>query len=242
MLAAGDVAPARLPRRGDQAMGSWVAAAPAPGASPCAACKAPVRLPGVCDACARKADEEEHAATLAFARGTIPERFRWAALDATLLDQRVDPAAIDRVRGLFGAALPVGVALLGPAGSGKSTLACAILRRIHDRATFGCDPAIHRRARGAFFVSASELATDVENARREHRPSELRRTARNATVLVLDEVSKGGEAAWEIVQLRHDRNVPTIVTSWETHDELAMRFGGGFARRAGLVIECRKRR
>lgn len=224
-------------------MGPWVAAAPARGEYPCASCSvARVALPGVCDACASKADEEEHARTLDFARSTIPERFRWAALDATGIDSNVDVRALDRVRALFGRALPVGIALLGPAGSGKSTLACAILRRIHDRATFGCDHAIHRRARGAFFVSAPDLAADVDAARTERRVSDLRRMARNATVLVLDEVSKGGEPAWEIIQLRHDRNVPTIVTSWETPSELASRFGGGFARRIGAsVIECRRK-
>lgn len=221
----------------------WLSAIPQPGEYQCAACTvAVVAMPGVCDACARKHDEGEHVRSLAFARRTIPERFRWASLEGDAIADRVDPAALLEVRALFGAPIPLGLAILGPAGSGKTSLACAILRRIHDRATFGCPDPILRRAQQSYFVSAVELAADVERARVDRGSSELRRMARNATVLVLDEVSKGGEPAWEIVQLRHDRNVPTIVTSWETPADLGKRHGGGFTRRTlDATIVCRRK-
>jgi DNA replication protein DnaC len=216
-------------------------AIPKPGEYPCAVCSTTVPLPGVCDACARKADEEEHHRTFAFARSTIPERFRWANLESPSLDQAVDPVAAREVRALFGAPLPVGVALLGPAGCGKTSLACAILRRLHDRAVYGCAQAILRRAQGAFFVSAPMLAEEIKITKYEKGKSELQRMALHAKVLVLDEVSSGGEDAWLIVQSRHDKNLPTIVTSWESPEELSNRFGGGFARRAmAKIITCKR--
>lgn len=216
-------------------------AIPKAGEYPCAVCSATVPLPGVCDSCAHKADEEEHRRSFAFARSTIPERFRWADLASPDLDKSVDPVAAREVRALFGAPLPVGIALLGPAGSGKTSLACAILKRLHDRAVYGCSQQILRRAQGALFVSAPALAEEIKATKFEKAKSALQLMAKHAKVLVLDEVSAGGEDAWLIVQSRHDKNLPTIVTSWESPEELSNRFGGGFARRAmAKIITCKR--
>lgn len=210
----------------------------------CASCRAAeVAHPGVCDACARRADQAELDAACAFARGTIPRHFRWARLDAPELQERCDPRAVEAFAALFGGPMPLGIAVVGLAGSGKTSLACAVLARIHSRAVVGADHRLVERARRSFFVSAHALAEEVETMKRAGFGAKARgpvgELAHRAAVLVLDELPSGGDAAMRVVQARHDRERPTIVTTWQGEPEACATFGTGLTRRIyGTTIRC----
>jgi DNA replication protein DnaC len=199
-------------------------------------CGATVAHPGVCPDCDRVELAAAHAARLRHARASIPARYRWAAIEAPEMAQRARPDAVATVRGLFGQRLPLGVALVGPSGAGKTSLACAMLRRVHDAATFESPARVVERARRAWYVGAPALLDAVRAWERNFSkgdPPELLAMARTASVLVLDNVDAGKQTD-PIVQLvfdRHDRQRPTIVTTWMTRAEAANAYGDGWARR-----------
>jgi DNA replication protein DnaC len=221
------------------------------GPFPCVGCGTEIEHFGICGDCNEGERTAEHEATnLRFARRSIPERFQWASFDVwdketkgwktnELLDARVSRRAIGDVRSLFGKPMPKGVVLVGEAGRGKTTLACAILRRIHDSAPWDAAWKVVDRASRAFFVSAPELL-DAWDEKRKGEPTELMLMARNASVLVLDDVRQGRpeDPIDRIVFRRHNLNRPTIVTTWMEREQALTGRGDGFARRLyGCRIE-----
>lgn len=200
------------------------------------ACGAVIGWPGVCKGCDRKVLAEAHAARMRTARRTIPERFRWASFEAPELAQRTNAHALAEVRSLFGKRFPLGVVLVGQSGAGKTSLACALLKRIHDHVTFESGSALVERARRSWYVGAPELLQAVKvwgGAFSRGEPPEVLKMARAASILVLDNVDAGkqGDALYDLVFERHDRDRPTIVTTWMTRAEASAAYGDGWARR-----------
>lgn len=200
------------------------------------ACGATIGWLGVCALCDRKVLADAHAVRMRAARRTIPERFRWASFDAPELAQRTNPAALAEVRSLFGRRFPLGVVLVGQSGAGKTSLACALLRRIHEHVTFESPSALVERARRSWYVGASELLQAVKvwsGGFNRGEPPEVLKMARAASILVLDNVDAGkqGDAVYDLVFERHDRDRPTIVTTWMTRAEATAAYGDGWSRR-----------
>lgn len=78
---------------------------------------------------------------------------------------------------------------------------------------------------------------DLSVARRDSRfgekPLEIAKS-RSASMLVLDDLcqEEGGIAVVvEVLHARHDRNLPTIITTWANNSEIIERYGGGTWRR-----------
>jgi DNA replication protein DnaC len=201
-------------------------------------------MPGLCDACGAADDALRAAEAIAkrCASAGIPERFRWATgLDCPELRSRVArPAAIEAVRQLD---TSVSAVLYGPAGCGKTSLAVALLR---DRLAAG---------QSARFVAARTLRpVDTDRLDRDviHR-------AVTARVLVLDDVGaemagaqSGGhlaalrsEGVRHVIETRHDRGLPTLITTGFDSKALGELYGSGVARRlyedakrAEQIIRC----
>lgn len=165
------------------------------------------------------------------ARG-IPQRYRWAKLDAPELVTRAhvvpcrwyDDATSCASR-LVSSSM-IAALLLGPAGSGKTSLAVAASRAV----------------RGAFFVKAEAL----ERARIEHRAgdadSPLVLRAKRAPLLILDDLGQDKpssiSAVEAVILARHDAELRTWVTTGldaaspvGTYPALESRYGAGVVRR-----------
>lgn len=128
----------------------------------------------------------------------------------------------------------------GLSGSGKSSLACAAIRGRAER------EADSEWARGRFmFLRASELAVASKHQSLGEGTPELVRSAIDADLVVIDELgSEPRSPHWQdvedVVFARYERALPTWFTTWTTLDDIASRYGDGFARRVfGQVnIDC----
>lgn len=104
--------------------------------------------------------------------------------------------------------------LLGPTGAGKSTAAAWALRAFVARGVTAGGEA-WRRARGACWAPASDLA----RARAEHRlgagDAPLVARAAAASVLVVDDIGQEGDPAAirDVLAARYDAGLPTLATS-----------------------------
>lgn len=165
------------------------------------------------------------------ARG-IPQRYRWARLDAPELVARAhvvpcrwyaDAAAC---ASRLVASDVIAALLLGPAGSGKTSLAVAAARQV----------------KGAFFCKAEAL----ERARIEHRAGDgdapLVVRAKRSPLLILDDLGQDKPSAVSAVEAvilaRHDAELRTWVTTGldaaspaGTYPALESRYGAGVVRR-----------
>ncbi len=216
-----------------------------------AGCGVEVR-PGarLCAACGTKRAAAEHTEAVKKAWHTVPMSLRWAGLDSPKLAQWVrDEAAIARVRQLAAdlAGNPI-VTLCGPAGAGKTTLACALLRQwVRLGASPSAPPAMRLMARRARFAAVQDLLHDrAETRLGEHVVSiDL---ARQASVLVLDEVGRGKDpqgVIFGLLHARHRERRPTIMTTpFASASELAADArDGGLARRVfddGQRVDVKK--
>ena len=108
--------------------------------------------------------------------------------------------------------------LLGPTGCGKTSAALWLIARVR---------------KSARFVTSAELT----NAEREHRlgdgPPPLVDRCRTAGYLVLDDVGFEREpfAVQDLLNVRYQLSLPTIVTTGLTMRELRDRFGAAYVRR-----------
>lgn len=192
----------------------------------------------VCDPCAEAARvaelESENARHVAHVvaqrlRGwhrAVPPRFKWATDDdPAQLEERVDPVALRKVRGLSMDPLT----LTGPSGSGKTSLAIALVSRWAQG--LGLE-----YPRTLDFVSTTRL----ERAARRHRlgddePDEIRR-ALSVDLLVLDDLGMersrfGVEAIVHVIDERHNQDLVTLATTALDDGQIAETYGIGIARR-----------
>mgnify|MGYP000851019639 CR=1 FL=1 len=227
------------------ALAAWIEDFRASGPYPCKLrCGRTTAMPGLCDACGAADDALRAAEAIAkrCASAGIPERFRWATgLDCPELRARVKlPAAIDAAKRIDP---NVSAVFFGAAGSGKTSLACAWLRgRIES-------------GQGGLFVPARAF----RNLEKDRLDYDVTHKAIGARVLVIDDVGAelagaqaGGHLAAQraegvrhVIETRHDRDRPTVITTGFPGKALAELYGSGVARRftedarrAGQIIRC----
>jgi len=174
----------------------------------------------------------------------IPARYRDVTLENA--GQRVkNPRAVQATRRMFdldlhGARQSV-VTWTGLSGSGKTTLACAAARAwVQYYGSQLPSPVT------LTFMRASELAVASRyHSLGEGRPA-LVQQAMDADLLVLDELGTEPRVSqWsdvdDVVFARYERDAVTWVTTWMTPDEMAKKYGDGFARRVfegATLIDC----
>ena len=209
-----------------------------PGPRYCNGCRAPIEHWGMCEPCAARAEIEAFDVTMLPARNSVPKRFRWASFQEPMLAERTHPESLKRVQRLA-LPLPVGVALVGPTGAGKTSLACALLRRIHDWARPERPAAAVDRARSSFFVEVPAYEDACKRLSRWSGPIDrdaeaLVSRAENASLIVLDNVEPAplDSPIGKLLMGRHNRDLPTIITTWMTEADAAKSYGSGLARRA----------
>jgi hypothetical protein len=155
---------------------------------------------------------------------TIPLAFRWAALDASELGQRVRrERAIAEGR----AALASGGSLLvvGPSGSGKTSLVCALLRAWDDA---------HPRRLGVFMPAWKLGIARAHHGLGQGEAPDVER-AMTTRLLAIDDLGSerniATNAVPDVIFARALAGLPTWVTTWMTAAEVAQRYGDGIARR-----------
>ncbi len=137
-----------------------------------------------------------------------------------------------------------GIVWVGPSGSGKTTLACAAMRETAERVA-KCSQKGDRRPTHMFLRAAELAVASKQQALGEGTPEIVKR-ASSADLLVLDELgSEMRSPHWrdveDVVFARYERAMPTWVTTWTTADDIAERYGEGFARRVferATIIDC----
>ncbi len=172
-----------------------------------------------CAECAAKRDAQR---CLERGMRSVPAAYAWAALDAPELSKRVTgrPGVKDAPEAVLGAAR---VVFVGGAGMGKTSLAVALYRY-----------ALPKVRGSGLFVGAFRLA-EARAKQRLGEESPLLAAATSVRILLLDDV--GNEPKTEMSSLagvvfeRHDEERPTWITTAFSPDELARRYGDGFARR-----------
>lgn len=220
-----------------------------------ATCSAHVERPGICKACSEDEARRQHAPIMRAARESIPSDLRFANFDGPELRLAgqgkgawgFQARAIGEIKSLFGRALPKALALVGARDAGKTTLACAMLRRMHDQATWDAPHAVVERYRSAYFVSFDELAAELDQWRKGTEYPKLYQRCVFATVLVLDDVKPTrSEEIARLPFLRWGNQSgtsyrPTIYTTWMPEAEAETHFGGGWTKRVYRhAIEVRR--
>lgn len=172
------------------------------------------------------------------------ERFQWARPEAPELAQRVRPVDAQGKHPPLSLVLAALVDWYGPAyftgaaGSGKTSLAVAALRGHFER-----------HDRSVLFVPAYKLGVArIQHPAGQGEPDVVRR-ALKADLLLLDDVGAelqtANNAVPFVLQARHDANRPTWVTTGETKDQLAEKYGAGVQRRIterARIIRCEPRK
>jgi len=205
-------------------MEDWIVAIFGHGPWKCTGCKQAIEHPGICDPCADAYERKAEDTHLTSCLESIPHRFRWASFASELLAQRarrVEEARECVRRLICGGHM---VVLSGGAGRGKTSVACAILREIA-----GAKSRVSWRCR---FVEAIELGTSRRDGSLGEIPDAVR-VGKGASVLLLDDVGQEAHAEpiREVLHYRHNRNMPTIVTTFMVDTQLRGRYDGGTERR-----------
>lgn len=174
----------------------------------------------------------------------IPPKYRMAAFGSEELTARVTAKmAIAATQRALEAS---GIVWTGLSGSGKTSLACAAIR---GRAEYEVSMAMHLRTTTrptSMFLRASELAVASKHQSLGEGVPELVKQASGVDLLVLDELgSEPRSPHWtdveDVVFARYERDLPTWYTTWTDADDIAKRYGDGFARRVfekATVIDC----
>lgn len=159
-------------------------------------------------------------------RAGIPSRFAWARLSAPELAGRCRPVGNvgEPVQANVVAAMVIqhpgpAVVFYGQAGSGKTSLAVACLREVP----------------GGMMVHAGALG----RARIEHQAGQgeapLIRRAMQARVLLIDDLGQDKStqvsAVEDVINVRHDAELATWVTTGLTSRQVEERYGAGVRRR-----------
>lgn len=172
------------------------------------------RCPGCLTAWRQQLDRQRRQEVVASAVASIPERYRWAQLDAPEL-----PGRLGRPESLAGArsALESRVVLLvGGTGSGKTSLGTALFRAHLERATCeGATPEARAWGSRALWAHAKRLSLARREAPLGAEPAALTR-AREASVLLVDDLGQEAPAdqgdVVSILAERQESQRPLIVT------------------------------
>lgn len=173
-----------------------------------------------CWQCA-KAEGDRAAKALAdeLAARQLPKRFQDARIGSPELRGRVryqgDLKTLSR--SILGAANAI---FTGPSGSGKTSLAVACLRE--------------RGGEGVYMPAFRLGVARIQAAAGSGEPAEVERAIK-APLLLLDELGAEAltatSAVLEVIFERYDHERPTWVTTGQTSQDLASRYGAGFLRR-----------
>ncbi len=178
------------------------------------------RATWICAACEDAYRIETAAAQAARSEESIPVAFRGCQFDSPELDKRAGYGRQSVVRKAGG---PI-VTLCGSAGAGKTSLAVAVL---YDRLRAG--------ETRCYFVDALSLS----RARAEHPlgagEAPIVKRAMTASTLVLDDVGTERQdltgAVTDVIFKRHSQGRFTVITTGQTWEAIAERYGHGIARR-----------
>lgn len=162
---------------------------------------------------------------------SLPPLYRLASVDRRLLPERVRAASManDRPRNC--------AAFFGPSGRGKTRLAVTFLRVAMvdyvQHARLDTDDLIDLVPKRFRFVDARELA--VSRLRSSADGLAAIQLAIHADLLLLDdlgsECSIPSNPLADVIAARHAAQLPTWVTTELAPEQVALRYGGGAARR-----------
>jgi len=162
----------------------------------------------------------------------IPTRYRESRFGSELLAAKCPADAADKARRAFEAGA-LAITLRGDTGTGKALLAAALANLVRDAGRADDAPEhLTYRAYGFRWVSAMDIGRANSESSLGGEPR-IVRAARDATVLVVDELGRQGDEAqtdaqraaadgtiFRIVDARHEANRPTIFTTFLTRDQL----------------------
>jgi hypothetical protein len=172
------------------------------------------RCPPCIEAWREQQEALRRAEVVAAAVASIPERYRWAHLDAPELPERLArPESLAQARDALRA--PV-VLLTGQTGAGKTSLGVALLRAHLERATVaGAPPEARSWGARALWAHAKRISLARREAPLGSEPALLVR-AREASVLLVDDLGQEAPAdQGDVVSLlaeRQESQRPLIVT------------------------------
>lgn len=159
-------------------------------------------------------DRQRRQEVIASAVASIPEKYRWAQLDAHELPERIAcPEVMSEVRAALAAKV---VLLVGGTGRGKTSLGTAIFRAHLERATAE-GAGVEARAWGAkaFWVGAKPLSTNRRETPLGEVPA-LISGARGASVLLVDDLGQEAPSDKDdvvaVLENQYDKGFPLIVT------------------------------
>ena len=194
-----------------------------------------------CGECiARREDRRERVHCVRETIATVPPRYAWGAFEHTDLAARVrDSRAIAQARAAAANPQVDRISLFGVAGAGKTSLGVASMKRM----------AFERKLCGVY-VDARVLSLARSQSRLGDEARAVSEALRAGILLLddlgLDDPHQHGNAIVDVIYERHREARVTIVTVTIAPDEVASRYGDGFARRlleddgAVAVIEVRR--
>lgn len=191
-------------------------------------------LKRLCSECLLDSQRSAIGARLSTARGSLPARFYYVQAGQPL-PINLPLVYHEAVREII--ANPQSATLAGPSGIGKTTTAIWICRHLLEQAAQqGFDGPLWHVAEGLRWVYASTYCQQQVEAKLGQIPYELI-YLRRAPFVVLDDLGAEGSdaisvrAITQLIGSRFDQNMPTIITTGLTHNQIAARYGTGIARR-----------
>lgn len=211
-----------------------------PGYFRCEYCGRELLWDGPGDGCSERArvDEERNrrADGLRLAYESLPQSLSWCSVAEPLFASRCKSRDLVAVASSWERAHG-NLLVLGPTGWGKTIAVVALLRRILDAAKESdLGMSAYSWAARSRFLTAVELVANQKRSGRnmDGTECELLRMAKQASILVLDEVGFEDECgAWmlELVNHRENKGFKTIMTSGCTDAQFRNRYGDAVHRR-----------